>query len=256
MLSSPLLSGSGQTGLNLTLSADDNNVNVKSALEAIYGAGSCDGKVKVVVTVLPGVTIGSNDPSFVSLNFAGFDYGASLKLVNYGNIYGAGGAGNSGAGGRAMQISRDITINNTTTGKIFGGGGGGGQGGYGQEYSPPSGFVGGGGGGGGGQGSVGGAGGAGQGGDAPGVAGSSGSDSASGVWGAGGYYSVDAQGGRGGQGGGWGQQGETGTDGYGSRTSTSGQVGGQPGKAIYKSSSCTITWLAGNNATQVKGVVD
>lgn len=256
MLASPLLSGSGQTGLNLTLSADDNNVNVISELEAIYGAGSCDGAVTVVVTVLPGVTIGSNDPSFVSLNFAGFDFGASLKLVNYGNIYGAGGAGNGGAGGRALQISRNITINNTTTGKIFGGGGGGGQGGYGWDNFAPIPHQGGGGGGGGGQGHVGGAGGAAIGGDAPGVNGSSGSASAPGAYGAGGYYSSLSYGGRGGQGGGWGQAGEEGGDGGTSIDSSTGQVGGQPGKAIYKSASCTITWLGGNNATQVKGVVD
>lgn len=254
MLSSPLLSGSAQSGLILTLSADANNVNVKSALEAIYGAGSCDGKVTVVVTVLPGVTIGSGAPTFVSLNFAGFDYGASLKLINYGNIYGAGGEGNSGAGGRALQIDRNITINNTTTGRIFGGGGGGGQGGWGQSAAMNRG---GGGGGGGGQGHNGGSGGAGQAaGYANGANGSSGSASAPGTYGIGGYVSGSASGGRGGIGGGWGQTGEDGQDGYGNGGSQTGTPGGQPGKAIYKSSSCTITWLAGNNSAQVKGVVD
>ena len=78
MFASTLLSGLGQTGLNLTLSADDNNVNVIDELEAIYGTGSCDGAVTVVVTVMPGVTIGSGGPSFVSLNFPGFNFGASL----------------------------------------------------------------------------------------------------------------------------------------------------------------------------------
>lgn len=258
MLTSPLLSGAASSGLILTLSADDNNVNVISELEAIYGAGCCDGgDVVVVATILPGVTIYSTSTSSPALDFGNFDYGASLKLVNYGNIYGAGGAGNTGNAGPALEIDRNITINNTTTGHIYGGGGGGGQGGYGQASGHP-GYSGGGGGGGGGQGYNGGSAGAGQTGlTVAGSDGTAGSVSAPGTYGAGGYYSEDAIGGRGGVGGGWGQYGEYGEDGSGTREiQGAGAPGGVPGKAVYKSNSCTITWAAGNNATQVKGVVD
>lgn len=253
MLTSPLLSGNASSGLILTLSADDNNVNVIDELEAIYGAGCCDGgDVVVVVTILPGVEIWSNNASYPALDFSGFDFGASLKLVNYGNVYGKGGTGNAGAGGTALNLSRNITINNTTTGHIYGGGGGGGRGGFGWCNGPDKA---GGGGGGGGQGRSGGAGGDGEVYAAPGAAGAAGSSSAPGAYGAGGIYSETCAGGRGGTGGTWGGSGEDGSTGYGYFGGQTGQPGGAAGKAIEKNGA-TITWVAGNNSTQVKGVVD
>jgi hypothetical protein len=254
MLTSPLLAGSATGSLLLTLSADANNVNVIDELEAIYGAGCCNGSdVVVVVTILPDVQIWSSNYTSAALDFHGFDFGASLLFNNYGNLYGTGGAGNGGTGGPALQINRNITINNTTTGRIFGGGGGGGQGGWGQSAGLTRG---GGGGGGGGQGRSGGALGAGQAADVPGADGTAGSASAAGTYGAGGYVSPSASGGRGGVGAGWGATGEDGSSGYGNGGFQTGSAGGSPGKAVYKSGSCTITWTAGNNSTQVKGVVD
>lgn len=262
MLTSPILSGSAASGggtWTLTLSSNEDNVDIKTKLEALWG--SMTSAVDAVVTVASGVYIGStdfNNPAMVS--GTSWPSGSTLKVVNNGYIRGAGGAGaNDGvsgyAGGTALRTYLSIVIDNTY-GYIFGGGGGGGHGGL---ITAHSGVVGGGGGGGG-QGDDGGSGGqrstgvAFEGTDGgAGDTGGGGHGGSGGVGGGGGGY----VGGQGGDGGGWG------TAGLGGGSATVGGVpggggatsGGVAGRAVQRGLGMSITFLGGNNSTQVKGTV-
>lgn len=265
MIFAPLLAGQGSTTWNLELGSDDQNVNLKDALEALYGPMVV--AVSAVVRVAAGVTIGSANPSTPAMTTGtSWPSGSTLKIINDGKIYGAGGVGASfngpgGAGGDALDLRVNVTIDNTN-GQIFGGGGGGGPGG-GDPYTDPAPAPSAGAGGGG-QGSDGGPGGTGDtgAGASNGSAGSS-SGSGSGADGANGGQ-------RGGAGGGWGSSGAHGND---PASLTAGVVGGPGGgllpgghfgfnggngyaggRAVRKNSR-SITWLGGNNTSQVKGLV-
>jgi len=221
------------------------------------------GTKKFAVFIAPGVTL-SCGLGTGSINFTTMPNNVTVKIVNYGNIYGAGGGGGTGAsgqvgscqspagsggpGGPAITTKTGVIISVTNYGVIAGGGGGGGGGGR----TAPGQYGGGGGGGAGTPVGSGGTGGAqtidfGQFGCA--VNGSSpiaqpgtnGQTSTGGTGGAG-----ASGGGNGGTGGNLGQPGQTGTG-------TSAGAGGIAGKAISGGSGNSITNMSGG---QVFGSVD
>lgn len=259
MIPNPAALGSGGGGTwTLTLSANEDAVNIKTKLEALYG--SMSSAVSAVVTVNAGVKIGAPDANSQAMSTGtSWPSGSTLKIINYGMIRGAGGAGGSNAhysgwpGGDALNLGINVTIDNTTTGNIFGGGGGGGVGANAGDGAGEAG----GGGGGGGQGDDGGGGGSPVDTDYDGTAGASGSESGSGIGGNGGGGGPGgAIGGQGGVGGGWGSAGAVGGTGIDFRgdPTAAGATGGVAGKAIDKNGK-SVTWIAGNNAVQVKGSV-
>ncbi len=233
------------TPIYLTISVDTANYNIATVLENPTTAKN------VILTINSGVTVYSNNSATPSLDTGALPTGSTVKIVNNGTIFGAGGRGGDGglnvtiagagyAGGTAINSGAQMTIDNTNGYIIGGGGGGGGGGGHPWCYSS--------GGGGGGAGYVGG--GAGIGpciqGAHNGIAG----DTTGGNGGVGEYTSSCA--GAGGKGG---EYGEAGVDGENSCIGGGlPGLGGAPGKAVNLNSN-SITWLGGNNGTQVKGAV-
>lgn len=121
------------SGKEYRISADINNLTLSSLFSASeWGSGG----TKTVI-IDPGVTIGSTNPANPSLATGtlsgGQSLGGTIKLINNGNIYGAGGNGGSssagGVGGTALQAT--VPINLTNNGNMWAGGGGGGAGGQG-----------------------------------------------------------------------------------------------------------------------------
>lgn len=286
-----VLSQSGATcaaacGGSYTIAASTTNAN----LFTIAGSPSCTGGA-YTFTINSGVIVGSTSTGTAALVTGTFPAGSTVTLINNGTIRGMGGAGGAGAtlirtnvsgfpyvyftpangangaaGGPAISLSFNITLNNTS-GYIYGGGGGGGGG----ASNGTSG-----GGAGGGQSHAASAAGAGGGGNSAGSAGAAGGPSGGGAGGAPGWCYTGAGaagaanggaggwgstcGGGGGGGGIWGGVGGAGggiqeLDNYGSViASASGGAGGAAGKAIVLNGK-TVTWSGGNNATQVKGLV-
>lgn len=172
---------------------------------------------------------------------------ATLKITlrNGAKVLGKGGNGNSGAGGDAVRVGMpNVSFDLGSIGLIGGGGGGGTQGTQG-SFSGLGSEGGGGGGGGGGQGSLGGTAGSGGaptgGGAVAGTNGTAGSATAPGTGGTGGH---------GVSGGGSGADGGPG----GSLGAAAPYSGGAPGKAVALNG-FTVTWIAGNNSSQVQGAV-
>lgn len=236
-----------QIVVNITASAD--NVVLHTL------AGSPAGVVDVLCTISAGVTVGSTSTGTAAFRTGAFASGSTVRIVNNGRIAGKGGdggdgatlaspdGGNGSAGGDAVNLACNVEIDNTS-GEIFGGGGGGGGGAAGTSPGAPNG----GGGGGGGQGD--------EGGD-KGVALSSGSDGTDGgPSGAGNGGNGAASGSKGGKGGSWGSKGSKGSGKASDNPPVAGDggAGGDPGKAVDLNGN-TVTWLGGNNATQVKGSV-
>lgn len=256
--------------ITLTISANTNDYNIFTE------AGSPTSPVNVEVTINGGVTVGATSTSNAAIDTGTLPAGSYVTITNNGDIIGAGGAGgqpdglvssgsncpsdgsaqNGGDGGDAINAQLDITIDNTS-GNIFGGGGGGGGGGIATFIRLATDIdicCGGGGGGG--------AGNNGGGGGLPsqhtsctnitfydGTSGSSGS-TVGGAGGSGGCGPSNC-GADGSDGGGYG---ENGIDG---NAASSGSVGGETlggaaGKAVELNGN-SITWLGGNNPTQVKG---
>lgn len=283
MLYSPVLAGAGSGSWLKTYAADTANVDIKADLEAIYGAMVGGVPVDAIIIIATGVRIYSTSSSAAAMGTGnGWPSGSKLKIINNGKIRGCGGNGASysgfyaGVGGDALDIRLNVNIDNTS-GEIFGGGGGGGLGGSAPWISarkngfytippPPPPYDPGDphslGPGGGGQGDSGGYGGAGD----TGIGGSNGSDGSASAPGTGatGVNSGYA----GGRGGYWGEAGQTGAgepgtggwtyDGFGHwahhESGSYGVAGGNPGRAINKHSK-SVTWLGGNNGSQVKGAV-
>lgn len=237
----------------LSISADVANYDLFTA------AGSPGTAVDVVLTINSGATVYSASPASPALNVGTFPAGSKVTIVVAGYIMGASGGGGTGAatvgvgaagaaGGDAIATGTDLFVDNSL-GYILGGGGGGG-GGCGAGSSGIGAASGGGGGGG--QGRTGGGGGAGgTAGGADGSAGAAGSQSAPGDGGAGGsnpfYGNFGSQGGRGGY---WGADGDGGAYMPGIGES----AGGAAGRAVRLNGKA-ITWVAGNNPTQVRGAV-
>lgn len=258
MIFSPLLAGAGgASSLQITFSANAYNVNLKTEIETLFG--TITQPVLIVAYVNAGVKIGSTSTANAAFRTGGFPTGSAIRLVNSGRIAGCGGNGgftsSGGAGGAAIRLDDDISIDNGATGEIFGGGGGGGKG---ANWSKSS-YYGlklvWGGPGGGGQGRDGGTGGAGGlEGSVDGVgdgsyttAGGNGSESGPGIGG----FGSGSQAGNGGSGGSWGSAGASGgQNNYGS----GGSSGGAGGKAVDKQGK-SVSWLGGNNGAQVKGAV-
>jgi hypothetical protein len=223
---------------------------------------SYSGPTILTVTFAAGAGGRGTSTTVPGLLFTGtFPAGSTIKIVNAGKVYGSGGAGGDGGigaaagtagarGGPAIRFDSSagmsdsslipLTIDNTS-GYICGGGGGGGGGG---------GTTAGGGGGG--------EGGGGAGGDGGGYGGSGYADGENAGWpDVGTRYSNDGgsgdpfgPAGNGGYGGPWGIDGNS-----GGSASGAGGAGGAAGKAVDLNGKASLTWIGGNNSTQVKGAV-
>jgi hypothetical protein len=259
----------GKRTILLTITANQSTYTVYTA------AGSPTDPVDVILTINTSVQVTGGYPTIIGTG--SWTSGSTLKIVNNGYVTGGGGNGGSGqecdssslavtgvgvggTGGIAISLGVSTTIDNTN-GYIFGGGGGGGGGSAAglQTSAPFTTRAGGGGGGGGAGGGGGGAGGnANDGGLYNGQNGSTaGSDptltNQGGPGGAGGLNFVGTVGGVGGDGGDWGQSGNTGGTGT-PNFASNGAGGGSNGSAVATNGN-SLTWLAGNNGTQVKGGV-
>jgi len=229
--------GGGLPSYFLTIAANTYNYNVGNAAAAL---GYDNTKpARVWVTVNSGVYVGNQDvqSGSVSMLWQTFPAGSECRLINNGFIYGRGGAGGNAPSGAGEDGQRAVVLSNipsgisidNTNGYIFGGGGGGGGGG-GNQFAPGYG------GGGGGQGFNGGGGGSGSG---TGSAGTAGDQSSYGFGGS-------PNGGNGGE---WGQAGSAGLGG-----AVPGGSPGAGGAAVF-TNGVAVTWLGGNNGTQVRGAV-
>lgn len=202
-----------------------------------------------IVVINTGAVFGSTSPTSPAFSQGTFAAGATLKLINQGQIIGKGGNGGNGGfvelnigectviggtagqdGGDAISISTNATIDNTYG--LIGGGGGGGAGsrGYCDGATAKSGN-----GGCGGQGYIGGSGGAAGVNEGTATAGLPGNDGAKNYAGTGDLLA------RGGE---LGESGE----------SILGVTGGDAGLAIKKNGK-TVVITGGNNATQIRGAI-
>lgn len=124
------------------IASNTNNYNIYDQAVAQYSLAVATSTRTFVVTVNPGVTVSSADPSLPAMRTGSLVAGARIRLINQGSIIGAAGAGGSAAGaatgaqrmgqhgGTAFKIEAlyaQVEIIND--GNIFGGGGGGGRGG-------------------------------------------------------------------------------------------------------------------------------
>jgi len=263
------LGGFSKRTIELSVTSDTTDYNIYSS------AGSPTAPVDVILTINSGVTISATTTSSVAVSTgSGWDTESTIRIINNGDIRGKGGAGGAGGNGRittapycwpgatgssggdSMDIAYDIELDNTN-GNIYGGGGGGGGGGGARGNSSDWASCGGGGGGGGrceNSTSAAGAGGTADGQARPGSAGGTGSTAGAGSGGAGGVYDGSTFAGGGATGGDWGASGSTGTTATATHNACVGGSGGAAGKAVDLNSN-TITWLGGNNGTQVKGAV-
>lgn len=239
----------GRPQIILSIAADTYNYNIRTSATA---SPSWDGTraVDVILTVNSGFWVGMNAAVNAAIDTdTGWFTGTNLRLINDGTVAGWGGTGgasnggNGAAGGDAIYMQYPLAIDNSG-GYIKGGGGGGGGGGHLSDGLANAN----GGGGGGGQGNIGGTGGA----DSSGASGPTpGSRTSNGNGGPGGtdtFYSENA--GPGGNGGLFGSSGNPGLGAIGG----SGGSGGAAGRAVVSNGN-TITWLGGNNGTQVVGAI-
>ncbi|QLF72062.1 putative Ig domain-containing protein (plasmid) [Peteryoungia desertarenae] len=123
------------------IAASANNVNIQSLFSAPDWADSARTK-RVVIN--SGVTIGSTNPAIAAL-LTGTGRGGDLEIIIGGEVQGAGGVPNGGAGGPAINVQQTGAVI-TNNGAIRGGGGGGGRGGSGTatvltNREPASGFL-------------------------------------------------------------------------------------------------------------------
>ncbi|QIG67945.1 hypothetical protein EVB55_010 [Rhizobium phage RHph_Y68] len=110
----------------VTITSNTLNVNMQSLFTSAIWTNPAVSK-RVVIN--SGVVVGSTLPGTAAIR-TGTGWSGTLNLDNYGEIQGAGGAANSGAGGHAILCeAAGMKIRNF--GAIRGGGGGGGKGGNG-----------------------------------------------------------------------------------------------------------------------------
>lgn len=244
------------TVINIT--SNTANVNLFTLAGSPVSAGSFEFRIA------SGIYVFSTNTANAAVATGIFPAGSTVKVVNNGYIVGMGGGGGNGAdggssaqggiggaGGPALSLETNITFDNSS-GYVYGGGGGGGGGGGSRSITMGGGGV-----------SRGGSGGGGGRSYEPSIGGLIGSSANNTTWpqagqnggfggpGAGGSSSV----GSGGSGGGWAAVGGNGVDGIGNSTIGPGGPGGAGGKAIAVNGK-TITWLGGNNSTQVIGAVN
>ena len=249
-----------------------NTANASLALSSI--SGYIAGKSDITITINSGIYVYSTSTGNAGLTLSGGTTGDTLTIVNNGFILGQGGNGGAGsqtspatgsAGGVALSLSFNATINNTNGSAYIAAGGGGGGGGLGgTKYALSGGGGGGGAGGGNGGSSDSSAGGNGGGVGSAGANGYPGADGGSGGGAGGGGGGIPIFGGNGGSanaaggnadsapdaigggggGGGWGANGGSGYPGAG---------GGSGGKAVALNGK-TVTWVSGNTS-RVYGAV-
>jgi hypothetical protein len=170
---------SNRATISSTFSANTPDASLNVTSISGYVAGTSD----ITITVNSGIYLYSTSTGTPGLTLTGGATGDTITLVNNGYIMGQGGAGgtspnstaavNGFAGGDALSLGFNTTVNNTNASAYIGGGGGGGGAGASSTNGKGSYFATGGGGGG----SGGGAGGGGAGGaGAGGSIGSSGSN--------------------------------------------------------------------------------
>lgn len=138
----PLIGG-GSKVLELEITTDTTNYNIKTAADTEAGGDSA-GYSKIILTIPSTVKVGSPSPGTYALDVGAFNPYQDIEIVNDGAVVGRGGtAGNGrigggsqslegpggGAGGRAMKApgsAKSVTFVNNG---ILAGGGGGGDGG-------------------------------------------------------------------------------------------------------------------------------
>jgi len=131
--------------LTSTFSANTLNASLNVTTLSGYIAGVSD----ITVTVNSGVYLWSDSTATPGLTLTGGTTGDTVKLVNNGFIMGRGGNGGVGlgyfgyAGGPALKLGYNTTIDNTNASAYIGGGGGGG-GACNDEHSGAGGGAGGG----------------------------------------------------------------------------------------------------------------
>lgn len=226
---------------SVTISANAVNYNLAAAL------GNPTSPKSFVVTINTNVVISASSVTTAAFDTGVLPTGSTVTLVNRGYILGRGGFGApassygvqpAGPGGDALAVRVPVTVDNAS-GYIWGGGGGGGGGAaMGNNGS-------------------GGSGGGGAGGGAAGtgcssnhcVDGLAGTTGPTGVGGAAGYAKYNSY--KAGVGGAYGQIGGTGPI-------YNDQANGAPGAAGYaiRRNGHTVTFNAGNTATNVKGLVN
>lgn len=243
--------GDPQTALDLHITSNANNVNLRT----VANAGGYSGLTTqaVSITIDAGVDVGSVVRGSWPTGYTG------LTLVNRGRILGAGGGGggwavNPGsAGGPGLDTTTGALTLDNVGGVIYGGGGGGGAGGNSNSQLISIG----GGGGGGGQGWNAAGGGAHYApADHEGSDGDAGSSSAPGAGGAGGTDGT-YDGGDAGSGGAWGAVGGDGGDGpadANGNPGTAGQAGGAAGAAILGSGN--VTWTGVDTGELIGALLD
>ena len=254
--SSPMLLNSARP-IALTISSLTADYNLFTA------AGSPTTAVDITLTIASGIKVYSTSTANPAINYGALPASSSVKIVNTGYIMGMGGNGSptsvavvGGNGGPALSLGVNTVIDNTS-GYIGGGGGGGGG---------ATGLGGGGGGAGAGVGGTGTA--TGTGGNGTASGGGGGSDNVSyaggggngsrvlpGTGGAG--FAAAISGGNGGAGSAVGASaaGGGGGGGWGAAGGSGGTTAGGAGGKAVALNGYSVTWLGGNNSTQVLGVV-
>lgn len=122
--------GGGDPTVDLIiLGADQENINLRTIYESLFGSPTGSTKAKFIIET--GVVIGSADVGLVALATGTWSLGATVTVVNKGYIVGRGGFGGSAANGQAagdaINMTYHLTIDNQG---IIGGGGGGGGGAF------------------------------------------------------------------------------------------------------------------------------
>jgi hypothetical protein len=135
--------GAGRPSRTITISADENNVNLRTKFNAAGYGG--EGGMDLVVVLAPAIVIGSASTANPAMDTGSFGTGCSLTIVQGSGAYiaGAGGQGGNGghgssdpgtaggAGGDGLKISTSIPVYILNTSAFIQGGGGGGGGGQG-----------------------------------------------------------------------------------------------------------------------------
>lgn len=122
---------SNRVALTYTFSANTANASLNVTSISGYSAGKSD----ITITVNAGVYVYSTSTGNAGLTLTGGTSGDTVTLVNNGYIMGMGGGvgynytnWNGFAGGNAISLGFNTTINNTNASAYIGGGGGGGGG--------------------------------------------------------------------------------------------------------------------------------
>ena len=124
---------------SITLSSNENNVNIRTKVNALGYDGTYP--AQVTVTINTGVLIGSSSTANPALDTGTFFTGSTISIINNGVISGRGGNGGNGGicfqdsaggsggnGGPGLRVQHATTITNNNTIQGGGGGGSGGNG--------------------------------------------------------------------------------------------------------------------------------